>query len=143
MRSHSSGNLHTGRYRNEIVTALLGFVLLLLAAGRADAVCMTCLSHTGNSYTEQACDGDSKFDVVRKCGKPDDEQETSQVTTGEFGSTRDKGTKEGGFTSSTEKVVKLYYNCGQGRFVKILTFKGGTLVTIDTGDRGSGEQKCW
>ncbi len=109
----------------------------------AEAACMSCISRTGNSYTELACQGDSKFDVIRKCGKPDYEEESSQVTTGQFGSTRQKGSKEGGFSSSTERIDKLYFNCGQGRFIKILTFRGGTLVTIEEGDRGSGEQKCW
>ena len=104
---------------------------------------MSCISKTGTSYTEQVCEGDSKFDVVRKCGKPDYEEESSQVTTGQFGSTRERGAKEGGFSSSTERIDKLYLNCGQGRFIKILTFRGGTLIKIEEGDRGSGEQKCW
>ena len=121
----------------------LAFLISLLISGPAEAACMSCLSHTGNSYTELACEGDSKFDVVRKCGKPDYEEESSQVTAGQFGSTREKGTKEGGFTSSTEKIEKLYFNCGQGRFIRILTFRGGTLVTIENGDRGSGDQRCW
>jgi hypothetical protein len=81
--------------------------------------------------------------VVRKCGDPDYEQESGQVTTGQFGTTRQKGNKESGFATSTEKIEKLYYNCGQGRFIRILTFRGGTLISIETGDRGSGGQKCW
>ncbi|MDA8103836.1 MAG: DUF2845 domain-containing protein [Nitrospiraceae bacterium] len=132
-----------GRLYLHIFAAVLAFLISLLIGGPAHAVCMSCLSHTGNSYTELACEGDSKFDVVRKCGKPDYEEESSQVTAGQFGSTRGKGTKEGGFTSSTEKIEKLYFNCGQGRFIRILTFRGGTLVTIENGDRGSGEQRCW
>ncbi|MDA8433999.1 MAG: DUF2845 domain-containing protein [Nitrospiraceae bacterium] len=143
MISSHSRSLLKGRRLGSIYSGLLGFAIPLLAAAPADAVCMSCLSHTGNSYTEQACDGDSKFDVVRKCGKPDYEEESGQVTTGEFGSFRQKGTKEGGFATSTEKIEKLYYNCGQGRFIKVLTFRGGTLATIEIGDRGSGEQKCW
>src|SRR5512135_1350848 len=134
---------YTGRLSLHIFAAVLAFLVSLLIGGPAEAACMSCLSHTGNSYTELACEGDSKFDVVRKCGKPDYEEESSQVTTGQFGSTREKGTKEGGFTSSTERIEKLYFNCGQGRFIKILTFRGGTLVTIETGDRGSGDQRCW
>ncbi len=131
------------RFYSRLFVAALGLFLSMLAGGRADAVCMSCLSHTGNSYTELACEGDSKFDVVRKCGNPDYGEESSQVTTGQFGSTRDKGMKSGGFATSTEKIEKLYFNCGQGRFIKILTFRGGTLVTIETGDRGSGNQRCW
>ncbi len=104
---------------------------------------MSCLSKTGQSYTELACEGDSKFDVIRKCGKPDYEDESATVSSGEFGSTRNKGTKQGGFTSSTERIEKFYFNCGTGRFIKILTFRGGRLVMIEEGDRGSGDQRCW
>jgi len=89
---------------------------------------MSCISKTGTSYTEQVCEGDSKFDVVRKCGKPDYEEESSQVTTGQFGSIRERGAKEGGFSSSTERIDKLYFNCGRGRFIKIFTFRGGTPI---------------
>jgi hypothetical protein len=127
----------------EAFCIVLGLFISLLIGDPVNAACMSCLSHTGDSYTEQACEGDSKFDVIRKCGKPDYEEESGQVTTGEFGSTRGQGTKEGGFATSTVKIDKFYYNCGRGRFIKILTFSGGTLVTIETGDRGSGEQKCW
>jgi hypothetical protein len=109
----------------------------------AGASCMNCISKTGNSYTELACEGDSKFDVIRKCGKPDYEETTAQVTTGQYGSEREKGSKQGGFSSSTETIDTLYYNCGVGRFVKILTFRGGILIKVEEGDRGSGEQKCW
>ncbi len=104
---------------------------------------MSCISKTGDSYTELACEGDSKFDVIRKCGSPDYQEESGSVSSGEFGTTRQKGTKQGGFTSSTESVEKMYFNCGRGRFIKILTFRGGTLITIQEGDRGSGEQRCW
>jgi hypothetical protein len=124
---------------------LMSCLLFCFFAGSlsAEAACMSCISKTGSSYTELACEGDSKFDVIRKCGKPDYEEESGNVTSGVFGSTREKGTKQGGFSSSTEKIEKVYFNCGQGRFIKILTFRGGTLITIEEGDRGSGEQKCW
>lgn len=105
--------------------------------------CMSCLSNTGNSYTELACEGDSKYNVIRKCGKPEYEEQSAQVTSGQFGATRERGTKQGGFSSSTEIVEKLYYNCGQGRFIKILTFRGGILIAVEDGERGSGDQKCW
>ena len=40
------------------------------------------------------------------------------------------------------KVEKIYYNCGSGRFIKILTIKDGKIIDIDDGDRGSGPVKC-
>lgn len=127
------------------VLRVTAYLLFCLFAGsfNAEAACMSCISNTGNSYTELACEGDSKFDVIRKCGKPDYEEESGNVTSGGFGSTREKGTRQGGFSSSTERIEKFYLNCGQGRFIKILTFRGGTLITIEEGDRGSGEQRCW
>ncbi len=119
------------------------FFFLFAASLHAEASCMSCISKTGNSYSELACEGDSKFDVIRKCGSPDYVEESASVSSGQFGTTGGKGMKQGGFTSSTENVEKAYYNCGGGRFIKILTFRGGTLITIEDGDRGSGEQKCW
>ena len=65
---------------------------------------MSCILQTGSSYTELACEGDSKFDVIRKCGKPDYEEESGSVSSGEFGATREKGMKRGGFSSSTERI---------------------------------------
>jgi hypothetical protein len=124
-----------------VITYLL--FLFCLGSLQAEAVCMSCISRTGTSYTEQVCEGDSKFDAVRKCGKPDYEEEIGNVTSGAVGSTHEKETKKGGFTSSTEGLEKIYFNCGRGRFIKILTFRGGTLIKIEDGDRGSGEQKCW
>ena len=129
------------RGRNIIRT--LGLLFLIMPAlyfslpAGAGAVCMSCISHTGTSYTELACEGDSRFDVMRKCGKPDYVEETESVTSGELGPRRRS------FGAVTEKVERLYYNCGSGRFVKVLVFRGGRLVSIEDGDRGSGEQKCW
>jgi hypothetical protein len=125
------------------VLSVMSCLVLPLWGLDAETACMSCISKTGSSYTELACEGDSKFDVIRKCGKPDYEEESGSVSSGEFGATRQKGIKQGGFSSSTEKIEKVYFNCGQGRFVKVLSFRGGTLITIEEGDRGSGEQKCW
>lgn len=118
-------------------------VILLSGAVPAYAVCMSCISKTGQSYTELACEGDSKYDVVRKCGEPDYSEETQQVTSGDFGKTSKDGKTQGFFGSTTTKIETLYYNCGQGRFVRVLVFVGGRLSSIQQGDRGSGEQKCW
>jgi len=104
---------------------------------------MSCISKTGTSYTEVACEGDSKYDVIRKCGEPDYSEETQQVISGEFGKERKDDKTRGAFGAVTEKVETVYYNCGQGRFIKVLVFRSGRLVSIQNGDRGSGEQKCW
>jgi hypothetical protein len=109
----------------------------------SEAACMSCLSHTGNSYTEVACEGDSKFDVIRKCGQFDYVEENEEITSGGVDTLKRRGETQSSFGAVTEKVETAYYNCGQGRFIKVLVFRNGRLVSITDGDRGSGEQKCW
>jgi hypothetical protein len=71
--------------------------------------------------------GDSKADVVIKCGPPDYSEVTSIEVT-------DRG---------AVKIETFYYNCGDGRFTRILTFRGSRLVGIgSTGNYGSGPQRC-
>jgi hypothetical protein len=79
--------------------------------------------------------GDSKMDVIGKCGTPD----YSEIVADESVSTGSHRYKS---KTKTKKVEKLYYNCGSGRFNRILTFVGGKLETIETGDYGSGDEKC-
>ncbi len=122
---------------------LIFSLLFICMTFGAEAACMSCISRTGISYTELACEGDSKYDVIRKCGPPDYAEESQRVATGEFGKTKKEDKTQGGFNVTTEKIESLYYNCGQGRFIKILIFRGGQLISLQDGDRGSGEQKCW
>jgi hypothetical protein len=63
--------------------------------------------------------GDSMAEVLLKCGEP---------------LTRDNvGVK---YVGSTEMFVELWaYNFGYGRFLKLLTFEAGRLVTIENGGR--------
>ncbi len=79
--------------------------------------------------------GDSKIEVVSKCGEPDDLETVSYETKG---STFWRGTVD----VSTKKVEKMYYNCGEGRFIRILTFIDDKLVSIEEGGYGSGPQRC-
>jgi hypothetical protein len=115
----------------------------LPAAAASEAACMSCLSHTGNSYTELACEGDSKFDVIRKCGQFDYIEENEAITSGGVAETKKHGERQSSFGAVTERVDTAYYDCGQGRLIKVLVFRNGILVSIANGDRGSGEQKCW
>ena len=39
-------------------------------------------------------------------------------------------------------MEKMYYNCGAGRFIKILTIEDGKIISIEDGDRGSGPIRC-
>jgi hypothetical protein len=100
------------------------------------AACMSCTSMTGRSSSELACDGDSKFEVFTKCGEPDFTEEAEEIKSGVIG--------PGGFSAVKERVERLYYNCGQGRFIKVLIFRNGRLVEIQDDGRGYGEkQRCW
>ncbi|MEJ2696038.1 MAG: DUF2845 domain-containing protein [Candidatus Sulfobium sp.] len=136
------------RWRKKMRPAAVIFsvtcIIFALNAGDAFADCMSCISATGTSYTELACDGDTEYEVIHKCGAPDYTEEGETVTTGQFGSEKaGKGQKQGGFIATTEKIKRFYYNCGEGRFVKILVFRNGVLVDIRNGDRGTGNQRCW
>ena len=57
--------------------------------------------------------GDSKMEVLIKCGPPDDSETVSYDTTGSVSSS-------GSIAASTKKVDKLYYNCE--------TIKGTVLI---------------
>jgi hypothetical protein len=121
----------------------LTVILSVTTAAASEAACMSCLSHTGSSYTELACEGDSKFDVIRKCGQFDYLEENEEFTTGGVDTLKRRGEAQSSFGAVTEKVETAYFNCGQGRFIKVLVFRNGKLGSITDGDRGSGEQKCW
>lgn len=79
--------------------------------------------------------GDSKMEVLSKCGPPDDSETVSYDTKGSVSS-------GGSVDLRTKKVDKLYYNCGDGRFIRVLTLIDGKLVRIENGGYGSGPIKC-
>jgi len=79
--------------------------------------------------------GETKLEVISKCGPPDDSEIVSYDTMWSFSSS-------GNLTASTKKVENLYYNCGDGRFIRILTFIDGKLTSIKNGGYGSGPKKC-
>jgi len=84
--------------------------------------------------------GDSKIDVLSKCGPPDVSETVSYDTEGSGSAPGRGGIAEG--KESTKKVEKLSYNCGEGRFIRLLTLIDGKLVSIETGGYGSGPEKC-
>jgi hypothetical protein len=79
--------------------------------------------------------GDSKMEVISKCGPPDDSETVSYDTKGSVSS-------GGGADLRTKKVDKLYYNCGDGRFIRALALIDGKLERIESGGYGSGPTKC-
>jgi hypothetical protein len=79
--------------------------------------------------------GDSKMEVISKCGPPDDSETVSvDMTTSE--------TRKGEPVVIIKKVEKLYYNCGEGRISRLLTFIDGKLVMIENAGYGFGPEKC-
>ncbi|MBL7180271.1 MAG: DUF2845 domain-containing protein [Desulfobacterales bacterium] len=107
---------------------------------------MSCRATPGSNMI---CIGATPFDTLTKCGKPDYADQTGTATVGVFGSTTrrqgaDATKQTGSFTAASNKVEKWYYDCGTGQFGKIVTFKGGKIVSIEnSADRGTGDQKCW
>lgn len=105
----------------QLIVTLLFVSFPISSIAFADS--MRCKTEQGSELVSA---GDSKFDVIAKCGPPD-YSDVVAITRG----------------TSYEKVEQLYYNCGEGKFIRILTFQGGILIKIKDGARGSGEEKCW
>lgn len=69
--------------------------------------------------TELVSPGDSKVEVIKKCGEPLLRETVAVKKT----------------PSADEIVDRWTYDQGPGRFLKILTFEAGELVTIEDGER--------
>ena len=83
--------------------------------------CISCLAVPGSALV---CEGATPFDVLNRCGRPD-YRDISGV-------------------AMAEKVERWYYNCGEGQFGRVVTIKGGRVISIEnTSGRGTGEAKCW
>ena len=67
--------------------------------------------------------GATPADLLLKCGKP--------ILVENAGIEAEKD----GQTVKAAYVKKWYYNLGKGKFVRILTFKGGVPKRIEMGDR--------
>jgi hypothetical protein len=83
--------------------------------------------------------GDTKVEVLGKCGEPTFKEITSVVTGGSYGRNLPYGKS---YDRVTQAVEEWTYNCGPHNFIKILVFRGGTLRDIETGDYGSGQSDC-
>ena len=71
--------------------------------------------------TEIVSVGDPTIELLQKCGEPDLKELI----------------KTNGFI-----IEKWTYNCGSGRFMKILTLKGGKVRKVETADYGTGPPRC-
>jgi hypothetical protein len=114
-----------------ISSALL--ILLLLLACSVSASDFRCGSHIISP-------GDRKFDVLRKCGNPDNVEVREEVRI-----KRDLGAQlflpgeePPGFVFPRELVTveEWEYNLGPQRLIRYLTFENSRLIKITTGDYG-------
>jgi hypothetical protein len=99
------------------VTVALLFALLVVISSFAQARSVKSM----RCGTDILRLGASTFELIQKCGEPD-LKETIEA-------------KE-------ETSERWTYNCGTGRFIKIITIRRGKVWRIEEGDRGSGPARC-
>ena len=83
--------------------------------------------------------GDTKVEVIGKCGEPTFAETTAVVSGDRYGSNLSYGKTRDRVTQTIEKWT---YNCGPHKFIKILVFRGGILRDIETSDYGYGKSDC-
>jgi len=94
--------------------------------------------------------GDSKFQVLGKCGEPTAKEVVGDQVSGGFASaTRDraKGNRRpsqtrGTYTESSATLEAWTYNCGSSEFSYNLTFRGQDLIEIKNIGYGFGQSDC-
>ena len=94
--------------------------------------------------------GDSKSEVLGKCGEPTSKEVTGDQVSGGFTSrTRDRATGDrstsrtrGTYTERSSILESWTYNCGPSEFSHTLTFQGQNLVEIKNIGYGYGESEC-
>ena len=69
--------------------------------------------------THLISEGESTYEVIKKCGTPDYEEDLGYVK----------------MKDSLVKSTRLIYEMGSGRFIRILDFEGGKLIKITDGPR--------
>jgi len=97
---------------------ILFLLLILSISSIAEASCIRC------GLDKLACEGDAKFDAITQCGQPDQVEEIGEDTKGNV-------SRGGDVDIQKRKVEKLYYNCGDQKFIKILTIKNGEIIKIE------------
>jgi hypothetical protein len=60
-------------------------------------------------------------ELLQKCGEPDQKDRVE---------------------ARLSTVERWTYNCGTGRFMKVITIRGGKVDKIEEGGRGSGPTRC-
>ena len=89
--------------------------------------------------------GDTRFEVLQKCGEPDFvEAWEEELIQRDFGIRRQFDSESRRYTWYREpflvkeqvKIEEWTYNLGPTRFVRYLRFENGVLTDIRTGDKG-------
>ncbi|MFC1863420.1 DUF2845 domain-containing protein [Thermodesulfobacteriota bacterium] len=86
--------------------------------------------------------GDTKSEVLLKCGPPTLNFEDSIETRGSYRKKFSLDERDGTYYEKSQIVEEWTYNCGTARFIYILTFTGGRLNDIRSVGYGSGESDC-
>ena len=103
-------------YLSTLTVALL-FALLVVVSTFAQARSVKSM----RCGTEILRLGASTFELIQKCGDPDLKETIER---------------------REETSERWTYNCGTGRFIKIITLRRGKVWRIEEGDRGSGPSRC-
>lgn len=91
------------------------------------------VSDTPEASRFSADTGDSQAEILRKNGEPLLVETIAFEITGAKGQENPNGVQ--GSSQREEKVERWTYSLGPGSFLRLLTFKGGRLVSVETGDR--------
>lgn len=97
------------------LTIMVSFAIFVLA------MALPASARTIRCGTEIVSVGDPTIELLQKCGEPDLKELI----------------KTNGFI-----IEKWTYNCGSGRFMKILTLKGGKVQRVEVADYGTGPARC-
>jgi hypothetical protein len=124
------------RIYRQYVLSLIIFVVVL---GLSDA------SLAFRCGTRLVSEGDSKYEVVQKCGEPDyvESWEEDRIQR-DFGLRREYDPEHRRYTWNREpflvkekvRIEEWTYNLGPTEFMRYLRFENGILTKISTGDKG-------
>jgi len=98
-----------------------GLTIMLSVAIFVTVMAVSASTRTIRCGTEIVSVGDPTIELLQKCGEPDLKELI----------------KTNGFI-----IEKWTYNCGSGRFMKILTLKGGKVHRVEVADYGTGPARC-
>jgi hypothetical protein len=105
--------------KRKIIYAAVLICITLVAA--SPALAMRC----GNNLVDV---GDTKLEVLAKCGEPALKEEVGEDFTRESDSRETRRAKR--------YVEKWTYNFGSTRFIYVLTIRDGKVIDISTEDKG-------